>query len=98
MLLQIQGWFFPGLLHYLSIETQYLARVRLPVLNAFYPLYATGQFVLVNLSVDFSSTVSADEVESVVQRLDRELKTAIPEIKRVFIEAEARRPSGPAAG
>lgn len=50
-------------------------------------------YILVNLSVDFVSGASADDVEAVVGRLDRELKTALPRVKRVFIEAEARRGS-----
>ena len=32
----------------------------------------------------------ADEVESVARRLDRELKVALPRVKRVFFEAEAK--------
>jgi cation diffusion facilitator family transporter len=54
------------------------------------------EYVLVNISVDFSSAASADDVESVVRQLDRELKAALPRVKRVFIEAESRRPSGSA--
>jgi len=53
------------------------------------------EYLLVNLSVDFSSTASADDVEAVVRQLDRELKSTLPRVKRVFIEAEARRPSNP---
>jgi cation diffusion facilitator family transporter len=49
------------------------------------------EYILVNLSVDFSSTATADDVESVVRQLDRELKETLPNIKKVFIEAEARR-------
>ena len=56
-------------------------------------MHVGPEYLLVNLSVDFSSTASADDVESIVRQLDTELKTAIPEVKRVFIEAEARRPS-----
>jgi len=47
-------------------------------------------YILVNLSVDFASTASADDVEAVVRDLDRKLKAALPRVKRVFIEAEAR--------
>jgi len=49
------------------------------------------EYVLVNLSVDFSSTASADEVESVARQLDGEIKAALPEVKRVFFEADVRR-------
>jgi divalent metal cation (Fe/Co/Zn/Cd) transporter len=47
--------------------------------------------ILVNLSVDFSSDASAADVEAVVGQLDRELKETLPKVKRVFVEAEARR-------
>ncbi len=49
------------------------------------------EYILVNLSVDFKSEASSDDVESVVKALDGELKAALPRVKRVFVEAEARR-------
>jgi cation diffusion facilitator family transporter len=52
-------------------------------------------YILVNLSVDFRSEASSDDVESVVRQLDRELKAALPRVKRVFVEAEARRGAVP---
>jgi divalent metal cation (Fe/Co/Zn/Cd) transporter len=55
-------------------------------------MHVGPEYILVNLSVDFSSAASSDDVESVVGALDRELKAALPRVKRVFIEAEARRP------
>ena len=57
------------------------------------------EYILVNLSVDFASEASSDDVERVVAEIDRELKAALPRVKRVFVEAEARRRSpGPAPG
>jgi cation diffusion facilitator family transporter len=56
------------------------------------------EYVLVNLSVDFSSKASADEVESVARQLDRDLKAELPRVKRVFFEAGARDPEVPAKG
>ncbi len=47
--------------------------------------------ILVNLSVDFKNNISADRAEKVVQRLDTDIKTAYPRVKRIFIEGEARR-------
>ncbi len=49
------------------------------------------EYILVNLSVDFKSEASSDDVESVVKALDGELKAALPRVKRIFVEAEARR-------
>jgi len=59
--------------------------------NELATMHMGPDYILVNLSVDFSSDASADDVEAVVGQLDRELKEALPRVKRVFIEAEARR-------
>lgn len=50
--------------------------------------------ILVNVSLDMADDLSAGDVETAVTRLDRELKRRVPAVKRVFIEAQARRPSG----
>jgi cation diffusion facilitator family transporter len=47
--------------------------------------------ILVNISVDFKDEISADTVEKIVQKLDTEIKKAHPQVKRIFIEGEARR-------
>ncbi|HHH36440.1 MAG TPA: cation transporter [Gammaproteobacteria bacterium] len=47
--------------------------------------------ILVNLSIDFRDDLSAGELEEVIARLDARIKAAFPEVKRVFVEAEARR-------
>ena len=47
--------------------------------------------ILVNLSVDFIEGATAEEVEASVTQLDRQIKENLPRVKRVFIEAEARR-------
>ncbi len=44
-----------------------------------------------NLSLDFKSSLSADELERAISALERHIKAAFPEITRIFIEAEARR-------
>ena len=62
-------------------------------INELATMHMGPEYILVNLSVDFASDVSADDVESVVGQLDRDLKEALPKVKRVFIEAEARRRS-----
>jgi cation diffusion facilitator family transporter len=61
--------------------------------NELATMHMGPDYILVNLSVDFSSDASADDVESVVGQLDREIKESLPRVKRVFIEAEARRRS-----
>ena len=47
--------------------------------------------VLLNLSLDFASDLSADQVEAAISDLERRIKSAHPEIRRVFIEAQSWR-------
>jgi hypothetical protein len=51
-------------------------------------------FILLNLSVDFADSLLAGDLEDTISRLDRHIKQTYPKIKRVFVEAEARRARG----
>jgi cation diffusion facilitator family transporter len=59
-------------------------------INEILTMHMGPRDVLLNLSVDFNSRLSSDQVEAEVTRLEREIKAAIPEITRVFIEAQER--------
>ena len=65
--------------------------VEIEHVNEILTLHMGPEFILVNLSVDFKDTISADAVERSVQELEREIKQAHPLVKRIFIEGEARR-------
>ncbi len=54
-------------------------------------LHMGPEFILVNLSVDFRDSITADEMEREIGRLDAAIKSAWPRAKKVFVEAEARR-------
>ncbi len=57
------------------------------------------EFVLVNLSVQFRGDARATEIEAAIEGLDRTIKIAYPEVKRVFVEAERYTDrAAPAAG
>lgn len=45
-------------------------------------------YILVNLSLDFKSSLKISNVEDDISELTREIKETFPRIKRVFIEAE----------
>lgn len=60
-------------------------------INEVVTMHMGPEYILVNLSVDFVDGVPAEEVELAVSELTRTLKRALPRVKRVFIEAEARR-------
>ncbi len=59
--------------------------------NEILTLHMGPDFILLNLSIDFSDGVSAADLEATIARMDEEIKETFPAIKRVFIEAEARR-------
>lgn len=61
--------------------------------NEVLTMHMGPNFILVNLSIDFENQVSAAEVEAVTEVMDKEIKAAYPQVKRVFIEAEARQDS-----
>lgn len=50
------------------------------------------QDVLVALSLDFDDALSSADVEAAVSRIERRMKQAHPEVKRVFVEAQALQP------
>jgi cation diffusion facilitator family transporter len=59
--------------------------------NEVLTMHMGPDFVLTNISVDFSDNETANSVESVIAEIDEVIKTQFPQIKRIFIEAEARK-------
>ena len=59
--------------------------------NEVLTMHMGPEFILVNLSVDFRDGVTSEEVERGVAALDKDIKAKHPLVKRVFVEAEARR-------
>jgi len=57
--------------------------------NEILTMHMGPDFILVNLSLDFSDTATAGNVETTISDIDKQLKKQFPEIKRIFIEAEA---------
>jgi cation diffusion facilitator family transporter len=57
--------------------------------NEILTMHMGPDFILVNLSLDFSDTATAGNVEKTISDIDKHLKKQFPEIKRIFIEAEA---------
>ncbi|RLB70948.1 MAG: cation transporter, partial [Deltaproteobacteria bacterium] len=63
--------------------------------NEVLTMHMGPEFILVNLSVDFQDSLSADQMERTVQKLDEQIKQAYPPVKRIFIECEARHGQSP---
>ncbi len=60
-------------------------------INEVLTMHMGPNYILVNLSVEFTNSANADDIEDTVAQLDRTIKRRFPNVKRVFIEAEARR-------
>jgi len=60
-------------------------------LNEVLTMHMGPDFVLVNISVDFDDAIAAGDLESLIAGLDAAIKQQFPAVKRVFIEAEARK-------
>jgi cation diffusion facilitator family transporter len=64
--------------------------------NEILTMHMGPDFILANISVDFDDSKTADQIETTVAEIDRLIKQQIPQIKRIFIEAE-KRPGNPAS-
>ncbi|MBT8435453.1 MAG: cation diffusion facilitator family transporter, partial [Gammaproteobacteria bacterium] len=58
--------------------------------NEVLTMHMGPDFILANISVDFTDTISAQQVETGIAEIDRAIKQRFPQVKRVFIEAEKR--------
>lgn len=58
-------------------------------LNEHRSMHLGPEDVLLNLSLDFASDLSADQLEAAIAAMERQIKTSYPQIKRVFIEAQS---------
>ncbi len=63
--------------------------------NEVLTLHMGPDFILVNISLDFMDEATAGEIETTVEKLDKEIKKNYLQVKRVFVEAEARKSSNP---
>ena len=58
--------------------------------NEVLTMHMGPNYILVNVSADFSSNASADDVEGSIALLDKKIKERFPLVKRIFVEAESR--------
>jgi cation diffusion facilitator family transporter len=59
--------------------------------NEVLTMHMGPEFILVNISVDFADKLRAGDMEEAVAHMDHLIKTSFPNVKRVFVEAEAQR-------
>ena len=58
--------------------------------NEVLTMHMGPDFILVNLSVDFQDSLTAEKLEQLIAGLSRQIKQEQPLVKKVFIEAESR--------
>jgi len=58
-------------------------------INEVLTMHMGPDFILVNISADFDDNIKAGEIEKAIAQLDIKIKEQFPEVKRVFVEAEA---------
>lgn len=56
--------------------------------NEVLTLHMGPEFILVNISLEFADEQKTGEIEAIIHTMDREIKAAFPNVKRIFIEAE----------
>jgi cation diffusion facilitator family transporter len=71
-----------------GVEAIVRAQPSILAINEHRSVHLGPEDVLLTLSLDFASDLTADEVEDAISRMERAIKTRYPEIRRVFIEAQ----------
>jgi cation diffusion facilitator family transporter len=61
--------------------------------NEILTLHMGPEFILANISLEFSDQLKTGELENIIRNLDRIIKSQFPRVKRVFIEAEDHTPN-----
>lgn len=58
--------------------------------NELLTMHMGPEFVLLNISATFADTAKADDIEEAIEQLSVRVKESYPEVKRIFVEAEAK--------
>jgi len=59
--------------------------------NEVLSMHMGPDFILLNISVDFEDSTTADNLEKIIAEIDSKIKNTFPDVKRIFIEAESRK-------
>jgi divalent metal cation (Fe/Co/Zn/Cd) transporter len=74
-----------------AIRSLALEAPEIEHVNEVLTMHMGPDYILVNLSVDFITDASSDDVEAAIHRLERAVKTKVPRAKRIFVEPSAKR-------
>ena len=58
--------------------------------NEVLTMHMGPDYILVNLSVEFSDNIRTGQMEMLISQFDREIKTKFKYVRRIFIEAETK--------
>ncbi len=72
-----------------AIERMVAIDRRVKRVNEILSMHLGPQDVLLNVSLDFGDSIDANDVEAAISKMERRIKRDFPEIKRIFIEAQA---------
>jgi len=61
-------------------------------MNEVLTMHMGPDYILANISIDFQDDIDAATVERTIADIDRRIKQIYPQVKRIFIEAEQRKP------
>ncbi len=73
-----------------SIRRQLVRMQEIDRVNEILTVHLGPQDVLLNISVEFTNRLSADDIEETIERVEQNLKRRHEEITRIFIEAQSR--------
>lgn len=58
-------------------------------INEILTMHMGPEFILVNISLDFKSSISSDDIEITISKIDTQIKEKFPLVKKIFIELES---------
>jgi len=73
-----------------NIRRMVLAAPAIKGINELRTVHFGPYQILANISVDFHDATDLTEIEATISRLDRSLRSEIPDVAHVFIETAAR--------
>jgi len=79
-----------------GIRALVLARGGVLSINELLTMHLGPKDLLVTISVDFAPSLDSDDVEATVSAMEAEIKESYPEVKRLFVEAQAASVTAPA--
>ena len=56
--------------------------------NEIITIHHGPQSLMVCISLDFQDKITSNQIEAIVSQLEREIRATIPEVSKVFVEAQ----------